>query len=440
MFNNRDIWNSTYPIMVGNLAQKIITLTDTAFMGRISDVALGASAMAAIYYYVFSTLAWGFAIGVQVIVARRFGEQNFDRVGTVFQHGLAFVTLLGVALFSLLYLLSPLILRGLITSDNVYGAAMEFISVRSYGIFFVCFNYLFRSFYVGLSSTKVISYTTILMAVVNISLDYCLIFGKMSLPAMGIKGAALASVIAEASAMVFFIFFTLKTIDLHRFGLSVVHKFEFKLLFSTLRIAIPSMAQKLISFGTWLIFFSFVERMGEVVLASAMTIRSVYMMVGIPVFAYATTANTLISRSIGNGDKNVLPICFKVIKLCVVTILPIVALFLLMPRTILSIYSDNPQLVELTVNSLYVTVLVCLCHCVGIVLFEAVSGTGNTDHALYFEIFVLLVYVAFTWLTASHLKLSIEYVWMSELVYGVLLGVLSYLYLRYFHWQKRKIV
>ncbi|WP_298612479.1 hypothetical protein [uncultured Odoribacter sp.] len=54
---NKAIWSIAYPIIFGNLAQTLITLTDTAFLGRVSPVALGASMMAGIYYYVFSTLA-----------------------------------------------------------------------------------------------------------------------------------------------------------------------------------------------------------------------------------------------------------------------------------------------------------------------------------------------------------------------------------------------
>ena len=70
VITNKTVWNIAYPIILGSLAQTLITLTDTAFLGRVSEIALGASAMAGIYYYVFSTLAWGFSIGIQIIVAR----------------------------------------------------------------------------------------------------------------------------------------------------------------------------------------------------------------------------------------------------------------------------------------------------------------------------------------------------------------------------------
>lgn len=99
VITNKTIWNIAYPIILGSLAQTLITLTDTAFLGRVSEVALGASAMAGIYYYVFSTLAWGFSIGIQIIVARRLGEGKLNRIGVVFEHGLCFVFLLSMTLF-----------------------------------------------------------------------------------------------------------------------------------------------------------------------------------------------------------------------------------------------------------------------------------------------------------------------------------------------------
>ena len=99
IITNKTIWNIAYPIILGSLAQTLITLTDTAFLGRVSEVALGASAMAGIYYYVFSTLAWGFSIGIQIIVARRLGEGKLNRIGVVFEHGLCFVFFLSMTLF-----------------------------------------------------------------------------------------------------------------------------------------------------------------------------------------------------------------------------------------------------------------------------------------------------------------------------------------------------
>ena len=247
---NKAIWLIAYPIIFGNLAQTLITLTDTAFLGRVSNIALGASMMAGIYYYVYSTLAWGFAIGIQIIVARRLGEKRLERIGVIFEHGLVFVLSLSILLFLIQHFCTAGILEKIIQSPNIYAAAMEYMDYRHYGIIFVCFNFLFRALYIGLSNTKVISFSTALMAAVNIFLDYALIFGKLGFPEMGIGGAALASVCAEISALIFFTGYTIIKLPLKTYMLFYFHKLEGWLMVSILKLAFPTMIQKLLSFGT----------------------------------------------------------------------------------------------------------------------------------------------------------------------------------------------
>lgn len=238
------------------------------------------------------TLPWpgGFAIGVQIIVARRLGEGRLERIGVIFEHGLVFVLALSTILFLLQHLFTADILEKIIQSPNIYAAAMEYMDYRHYGIIFVCFNFLFRALYVGLSNTKVISFSTALMAGVNIFLDYVLIFGKWGFPEMGTGGAALASVCAEISALCFFIIYTITKLPLKTYTLFYFHKLEGWLMKSILKLAFPTMIQKLLSFGTWFIFFALVEHMGEGPIAISGIVRSVYMLVMIPVFAFGATA------------------------------------------------------------------------------------------------------------------------------------------------------
>ena len=166
---NREIWRIAYPIMLGNLAQTIITFTDTAFLGHLGTNELSASMMAGLYYFVFTTLAMGFAVGIQIFIARRYGEGDYKRIGVVFQHGAHFVLALGILLFCILFFFSHRLLEIIIESENIQVAANEYLSIRQFGIFFVVFNFLFRSFYVGISSTQVITFSTLIMALSTFS-------------------------------------------------------------------------------------------------------------------------------------------------------------------------------------------------------------------------------------------------------------------------------
>ncbi len=438
--SSREIWNIAYPIAFGGLAQTLISITDTIFLGRVSSIALGASMMAGIYYYIWATLAWGFAIGLQIIIARRVGEGRLERVGVIFQHGLLVVSFLAVTLLTLMHFLTEPILSYVVKSPNILNASLQYMEYRYFGIFFVSFNFLFRYFYVGLSTTKVIIYSTFIMAVVNIFFDYVLIFGYLGFPEMGIAGGALASVIAEISALVYFVIYTISFVPLKRYAMTTIHKIEPWLIGAIFKLATPTMAQKIFSFGTWFLFFIFVEHMGELQIAVSGVIRSLYMLLGVSVFAFGATANTTVSRLIGAGKiDEVMPTLRRITKISGITLAPIIALCCIFPKEVISIYTDDLEIMALSVDVLYVLCGAVSLMFVAVIYFEAISGTANTLHALFIELVVLVLYALAVWFLVKVLMLDVVGAWVVEIVYSVSMAILSMLYLRYYPWQKKVI-
>ena len=436
---NKEIWAIALPIMLGNMAQTIINFTDTAFLGHVGVIALGASMLAGLFYFVFTTIATGFAIGIQIIVARRFGEGRLDRIGVIFEHGSIVVMILGLILFSILYFFSDALLLWLIDSPNIYEASLEYIKYRRFGIMFVCFNFLFRGLYIGIANTKVITYSTIIMAIVNIFLDYCLIFGNFGFPEMGIGGAALASFFAEVSAFIFFTAYTYFSLRKKEYGIFKLHKIESELMKRILKIATPTMIQKLFSFSVWFVFFIMIEKMGETATGISSIVRSIYMILITPCFAFATTTNTVVSRTIGEGHADqVYSTVFKILKNCLICTVPIVILAAIFPMQIVNIYTDDLDFAKLVIPSIFVICSGTIFQAIGNAYFEAVSGTGNTSAALYLETIVLVVYVAFVWLI-SNIATSVEWVWTAEILYGSLLGIMCILYMKFAKWNKKKV-
>lgn len=435
---NREIWRIAYPIMLGNLAQTIITFTDTAFLGHLGTIELSASMMAGLFYYVFTTLAMGFAVGIQIFVARRYGEGNLKKIGVVFQHGALFVLLLGLLLFGLLHFFSDGLMRIIIDSERIYASSMEYLKFRHFGILFVVFNFLFRSFFVGISNTKVITYSTILMAVVNIFFDWCLIFGHCGLPEMGIGGAALASLMAEVAAFYFFWIYTYLTIPHEEYGMFRWHKLQLPLMGDIMKVAFPCMIQRLFSFGAWFAFFILIEKMGETAIGVSSVVRSTYMILIIPGFAFAATANTLTSRIIGEGKSDeVMPMLWKVVKNSSLCASVLMIITFIVPRLVLHIYTDDLALVEAAVPSVYVIAVATLLGSIGMVFFEAVSGTGNTTAAMALEFGVLIVYMGYIYLMTK--TSTIAGVWTAEWFYNAVMGIIAFFYIWKADWRKKKI-
>ena len=439
-YTTRSIIALTMPIMVGMMAQTIITFVDTAFLGHLGKVELGAAMMAGLYYYVFSTLAWGFATGIQIIVARRFGENNLTEVGAVFKHGLLVVLALSLLLFSLLHFCTDIFLKGIISSPDILEYSEEFMKYRHYGIIFVCFNFLFRAFYVGLSNTKIIIYTTFMMAVVNIFFDYSLIFGHFGMPEMGVSGAAIASVLAEASALLFFIGYTIFRIPLHQYGLLPVGRCHWPIVGSIVKLSLPTMGQRMVSFGAWFVFFVMIEHTGELAVAVSGIVRSAYMVILVPVFSFSATANTLTSRIIGEGHSDAVPhLLRRILKICLAFLVVLVAVCAILPDTIATIYTDDAALAAASVPSLRVVCVSTVLMSGACILFEAVSGTGSTLVAFWLEVSVLVLYIGYILLVTKVLPAPVEVIWCAEIIYALLLGTVSYAYLRHGKWHDKQV-
>ena len=435
---NKEIWRIAYPIMLGNLAQTIITFTDTAFLGHLGTNELSASMMAGLYYFVFTTLAMGFAVGIQIFIARRFGEGNYNKIGVVFQHGALFVLGLGIFLFSILFFFSHKLLHVIIESENIYAAASEYLRFRQFGIFFVVFNFLFRSFYVGISSTKVITFSTLIMAVVNIFFDWALIFGHAGLPEMGIGGAALASLMAEITAFCFFWIYTYIKIPHEEYGMFRWHPWQPALMGDILKVAFPSMIQRLFSFGAWFIFFVMIEKMGETAIGVSSVVRSTYMSRIIPGIAFASTANTLTSRIIGEGKSNeVMATIWKVVKNSFLCSAILVAVVAVIPHLVLHIYTDDTALAQAAIPSVYVICVATLLGAFSMTFFEAVSGTGNTTAAMALEFGILIAYIVYVFLMTK--TSTIAGVWTAEWLYNIAIGLISLVYIWKADWGRKRI-
>ncbi|MEX2380214.1 MAG: MATE family efflux transporter, partial [Vicingaceae bacterium] len=151
----KSIWKISFPIILSGVAQNIVNVTDTAFLGRLGIVELGAAGNAGIFYYVLLVFGMGFTIGTQIIIGRRNGEGNLTAIGGLFNNGLFFLLPLALLIFLFIQMFSPYILAQLTHSANILEASLDFLKVRSFGIGFAFLNFLFIAFYTGITQTKV---------------------------------------------------------------------------------------------------------------------------------------------------------------------------------------------------------------------------------------------------------------------------------------------
>lgn len=438
-FSYKQIWLIAYPILISLLMEHMINVTDTAFLGHVGEVELGASALAGVLYMAIYMLGFGFSIGVQILIARKNGERKYGEIGGIFMQGAFFLLALAAVMFFLCDSITIHILSRLISSDQVYAAASSYLEWRRYGLFFSFIAILFRAFYIGITETRTLTLNSIVMVLSNIVFNYILIFGKFGFPALGIAGAAIGSSLAELVSLLFYVAYTWLKVDKKKYALFQQFSFklsEFKRIWN---ISCWTMLQSILFPSQWFLFFIAIEHLGERPLAIANIMRSINTCFFMAIFAFSDTTSSMVSNLLGSGkEKNEIWLaCKRAIRLTYMIGIPFLLLSALFPTVLLQIYTNSQELVQAALPTMYIMLLGYLLSAPGLVLFNAVSGTGNTSRSMKIMLITISIYVVYVVVMVMHLQVDVAIAWTSEYIYGGMLLLLSYLYLKSGNWNKR---
>ena len=139
-YSTKQIFQIALPILISVLMEQLIGMTDAAFLGRVGEVELGASALGGILYISLFMLAVGFATGAQILMGRRNGEGNYTAIGSIFYHGIVFLLLLAAVVTGATLMWGEGLMRLMIKSDAVAEAATTYLNWRvvGYGTAVIC--------------------------------------------------------------------------------------------------------------------------------------------------------------------------------------------------------------------------------------------------------------------------------------------------------------
>ncbi len=439
-YSYRNIWRVAYPILISLVMEQMIGLTDTAFLGRVGEIELGASAIAIVYYMVLFMIGFGFSLGAQIIIGRRNGEGNYRETGRIFWNGLYFVLGLAGVIIVLSELFSPYLMKLMVSSHAIYEAALSYVRWRLPGMVFAFITAMFRAFYVGTTQTRTLTLNSVVMVLSNVIFNWILIFGKFGCPALGITGAAIGSSLAELVSLIFFVVYTAVRCDRNKYGLDKAARFDAAELKGMMPVCSWTMIQNTISISTWFIFFLYIEHLGERALAISNITRSVSGLIWVVLQAFSATCSTLVSNIIGEGHpEKVMSLVKRILKLSYGLVSIMIIVFCLFPEAIARIYTDIPDLIAASVPAVVVMCSSYFLNVGGQVFFQAVSGTGSTKTAFKLEIVALVVYMVYCTVIIGILKMDVAVCWTAEHVYAGMLLLCSWLYMRSGRWKGRKI-
>lgn len=439
-YSYRDIWKIAFPVLISVLVEQLIGITDTAFLGRVGEIELGASALGGIFFIVVFMLILGFCSGAQILMGRRNGEKNYQDIGVVFYHSLAFLTVTSTVVLVLIQCSGTFLLSHLISSPKVFEAAWTYLEWRMWGIYFSMVACLFRAFFIATTQTGTLKFNAVVMVLCNVVFDYLLIFGHGGFPHLGIAGAAIASALSSGCSMLFFIVYTWWKVDYRKFALHRLPQFKWRLLGKMLNISIWTMVQNFLSLATWFIFFIAVEHLGSRELAATNVMRAISNFMFVALVAFSSTASTLTSNLLGAGLREAItPMIKRSIQMALIAIIPLWIILLIFPTPIISIFTNEAATIAACISPLRVLSLSFVVLIPGFILFNCISGSGNTRSALALELFALFFYTVYVGYAIFYQHCSLTVAWGADLLYSCTLLLGSTWYIKRANWLNKKI-
>ncbi len=434
--DNKQILSIALPISLAILIPQLNMLVNSIFLGHLSHEALGNAGITGVFYLIFAVAGHGLNSSMQSVFSGYAGSGKPEIFKTVLTQGIRISIQLSVIFILFTWFIAPFILKE-VANPLSYPAEMSFLKIRIMGLPFLFLFQMGNAFLIASLNSRYLLIGFACEALCNVFFDYVLIFGKCGMPAMGFNGAAVASVLAECIGMlvVFAVIFYsgLKK----KFNLLSSFAKDVMISKQILKVALPLILQFILSLATWLVFFILIETKGPMAKAISNTMRNVFGLTGVFIWAFAGTSNTMVSNLIGQKREDmVIPIIKKIsywsLGLCVMIIL-ILNLF---PIHFFRLFGQNETFLEEGIPVIRIVSLGMILMSVANIWLNGLTGTGKTKINLLIEIMAILLYLIYTWYFMKYHYVSLAMAWSNEFIYWTTIFVLAFFYLKSEKWRK----
>jgi len=437
---NRQILSIALPITLAILIPQINMLTNSIFLGHYSTEALGNAGITGVFYLIFAVAANGLNNAMQTVFSKYAGADNPAAFKTILSQGLRVAMQFAFAGVLFTWFIAPYIMRE-VADATAYPIEMEFLKIRIIGLPFLFLFQMGNAFLVASLNSRYLMIGFIFEAGINILLDYLLIEGRHGFPELGFNGAAWASVISEVVGMIVVYIVLLRTGLKKQYGLLKTFVYNKSFSKEILKVSAPLVTQYVISVTTWLVFFLLIEaRHDNTAKAISNTMRNVFGLTGVFVWAFASTSNVMVSNLMGQQRQDkVLEAINKIMILSVSFCLFMCALVNLFPTAFFAVFGQGPEFVAQGIPVIRMVTLGLCFMSIANIWLNGVTGTGKTTVNLAIELVAISLYLIYTWIFMKLHWISLAMAWSNELIYWLSIFLMAFFYLKSGRWKKKPI-
>jgi len=416
------------------LSQNVLNLVDTAMVGTLGDAALAGVGLGGFANFLLSAFILGLSAGVQAMAARRVGQGRRHETAIPLNGGLLLAVVVAVPWSASLIALAPEYFPWLTGDPAVVEQGVPYLRARLFAMFAMGMNFAFRGYWNAVDKSILYMRTLISMHVINIFLNWVLIFGNLGAPELGATGAGVASAIATVfGAASYFVLGRTYARDagfLH--GLP-----DRATLAAIIRLAAPAGLQQFFFAAGMTVFLALVARMGTPELAATKVIIDLILVGILPGLGFGLAAASLAGQALGRGDpEDAMQWGWDVTKIAVLVVGALSIPAVLVPEWILSGFIHEPSTLAMAKHPLRLVAAFLFFDAVGMVLMNALMGVGDVKRVMVIATsFQWLIFLPFVYVLGPVMGLGLVAVFAVQVTYRGFQSLTFALMWKRGHWQ-----
>ena len=430
------------PIIFANILQTVYQLTDTFWVGRLGTDAVAAVSISFPIIFLIISLSGGLAMSGAILVAQYKGRNDQKAVNHITSQTLMMVVIISVILAAIGYLLSPLLIKLMGAEPGVYADAVSYIKVSFIGIIFVFTYMVFQSLMRGVGEVKTPAYIVLGSVILNLFLDPLFIFGYGFVPAFGVSGAAISTIVTQGLATIIGIMLLIKgryQIQLHVKDL----KPDIPLIKKMFKLGFPaSIEQSTRALGMTIMMF-LVATFGTVTIAAYGVGSRILSFVIIPTMGLSMATSTLVGQNMGAKKLDRVEKIVKLSSLISFIFLTLLGVILFFFAKQISAIFIPGEIATIQSSALFIKIMALSFGFIGIQmsLSGALRGTGNTTASMILSIISLWVLrLPLAYILSIHTNLAEVGLWIAFPVSNVISAIITISWFARGTWKQKRVI
>ena len=427
-------------MMVGNVLQTTFNVIDMIFVGKLGAEAIAAVSLSGMILMLVITLIVGIGIGTTAMVSRYIGAREASKANEVALQSILFGGVAAAFLAGFGYFFSEPLLKIFRAEPSVVKLGTDYLEIMFLGSFTMFLLFLGAAILRGAGDALTPMLVMVLSTIINIIADPLLIFGLGPFPRLEIRGAAYATVFARGIGMLIILYILIK-------GYSFIHislkklRFNFKIIWRLIRIAIPASLQMATRSTSGLVMMSIVSMYGTYALAAYGIGLRINMIVMMPGFGLGAATATLVGQNLGaKSPQRAMKSAWMSLIYYEVIMLLIGSLFFLFAPQIIQVFNNNPEVIKEGVSFLRIITISYAFLAMGIILHQALYGAGDTVPPMVITaVSLFIVRIPLAFILPGLFSLHTLGIWLAMAISTVLEGTAVGFWFYSGRWKRKQV-